>query len=175
MPEAQSKSKLVKVTTSANTIINPATEDGNLAFIKAKTDNLDVLLSTRTKPTDSQLIQFPSAFTEDNRFLSIIDYNTILSQGKIPNNPISYCIGKSGQGTILTSTYTILTNTTVTQPTINTAMKIVSTSITDSSTSTGAQQVTINYFPSTWDTAKKNRSYFNEWNYTSFSCKYRHL
>ncbi len=35
------------------TFINPATED-TLALIKAKTDNLDVLLSTRTKPADQQ-------------------------------------------------------------------------------------------------------------------------
>lgn len=33
--------------------INPATED-TLALIKAKTDNIDVLLSTRTKPADQQ-------------------------------------------------------------------------------------------------------------------------
>lgn len=37
----------------ASTTINPATED-TLTLIKAKTDNLDVLLSTRTKPADAQ-------------------------------------------------------------------------------------------------------------------------
>ena len=33
-----------------------ASTEATLALIKAKTDNLDVLLSTRTKPTDSQVV-----------------------------------------------------------------------------------------------------------------------
>jgi hypothetical protein len=41
----------VQILDALRNIINPAREDGNLASIKSKTDNLDVALSTRLAPT----------------------------------------------------------------------------------------------------------------------------
>lgn len=43
----------IQILNSLKALINPATED-TLALIKAKTDNIDVALSTRTKPADQQ-------------------------------------------------------------------------------------------------------------------------
>ena len=43
----------IQLLNSLKAIINPATED-TLALIKLKTNNLDVALSTRTKPADQQ-------------------------------------------------------------------------------------------------------------------------
>ena len=46
---------VVGIKDASDTRINPAKEDGNLASIKAKTDNLDVLLSTRA--TENTLLE----------------------------------------------------------------------------------------------------------------------
>jgi hypothetical protein len=44
-----------KLLSAAGAVIDPATET-TLALVRAKTDNLDVALSTRTKPADLQLV-----------------------------------------------------------------------------------------------------------------------
>lgn len=83
-----------------------------------------------------------------------INYQELLCLGKIANYTQSYMIGR-GEGSVLsTSTYVILTNATVIQPSANTAMKIVSTSANDASAGTGVQQVIIEYMSSTWGAMK---------------------
>jgi len=151
------QTEVVKISDSNDIIRNPAREDGNLAtilsqlqLIKAKTDNIDVALSTRTKPADTQYVIFPPTSMEDTVFLKTADYHSMVAKGEVTGHTVNHCIGNGSGSTIPTSSYAILTNATVTQPAANTAMKIVSTSANDTLLGTGAQEITIEYFPSAW-------------------------
>ena len=57
----------------AGTQINPAKEDGNLAFIKARTDNLDIALSTIKTGTD-RIPLSPSTETTLNALLVVLQH-----------------------------------------------------------------------------------------------------
>jgi len=60
----------IKITDKDGNLINPATEDGKLAEIKSKTDNLDVLLSTRASESTLSGIRSQTdklTFDTDNR------------------------------------------------------------------------------------------------------------
>ena len=127
-----------------------------LAQIKAKTDNIDVALSTRTKPADTQTvagtvgITFPAASLSDSIFLKIIDYDTLIGKGDVTNHIPGQLMGNGSNGTITTNIFSILSNAVVTQPSVNTWMKFVSTSAQDGVGGTGILQVTIKYFTSAW-------------------------
>ncbi len=127
-----------------------------LAQIKAKTDNIDVALSTRTKPADTQTVAgtvgvtFPTNFTHESALIKIIDYDTLVGKGDVANHTIGQAIGNGSNGTITTNVFSILSNAVVTQPSVNTWMKIVSTSAQDGVGGTGIQQVTIKYLTSAW-------------------------
>lgn len=101
-------------------------------------------------------LKLDSVYTEEGQFQNVIDYDTMVSHGNVSGHIAGECIGISGQGTISTTSYVLLSNATVTQPSANTAMKIVSTSANDSSTGTGANQVTVEYLPFAWATEKKS-------------------
>lgn len=92
----------------------------------------------------------PSAYIEEDLFVKTVDYELIVAKGDVPSHVVHHIIGRGSDGYITTSSYSILANALVTQPSANTAMKIVSTSAQDDSAGTGAKEVVIEYLTSDW-------------------------
>jgi hypothetical protein len=73
----------VQILDALRNIINPAKEDGNLASIKSKTDNLDTTLSSRaSESTLTQLKDKVGKFPDSN-FLTVYSYTENLSDDQV--------------------------------------------------------------------------------------------
>lgn len=141
---------LDSVLNTEGTMIQVVTKTGSAVVVNggaAQTSDVKVTL-------DGEAITFPTASMEDTVFLKTVDYNVIIAQGKVAGHTVGHLIGHGEGSVISTTTYVILANATVTQPSANTAMQLVSTSANDASAGTGAQQVTIKYLPIAWGAGK---------------------
>lgn len=114
---------------------------------------ISLMASTSTNTDFSGGVRFQDSFVEDKVFLRVAEYNLMVAKGEVENHATNHIIG-NGKTTISTTAFVLLSNITATQPTANTAMKLVSTSVNDAAGGTGAQQITIKYFEFDWGAEK---------------------
>jgi len=97
--------------------------------------------------TDTVILE---SYENTDKVLRTEDYYALIVQDKINGHTRGSVIG-TNEG-IGASAFVILSNVTVTQPSSETRMQVVSTSTDDADGGTGAHQVTIKYLPKVWST-----------------------
>ena len=84
----------------------------------------------------------------DHKMLRVASPYALIAEDRVANHVRGSIIGS--QSVIGTAEFAILSNATVVQPSADTQMQIVSTSVEDDEGGTGAQEVMITYLPLAW-------------------------